>query len=56
MHYMKGKYQLDKKFKMAGVEHCFVSEITVAELMYGVENSDRRKKNQQALDNLLTEN
>ncbi len=23
--------------------------------MYGVENSDRRKKNQQALDNLLTE-
>ena len=37
--FIKGKYELDKKILEAGVANCFISEITVAELKYGIENS-----------------
>lgn len=37
--YLKGKYNLDKKIAEVGEENCFISEITVAEMKYGVENS-----------------
>ena len=32
-------YQLDQKIIKVGIENCFISEVTVAELKYGVENS-----------------
>jgi tRNA(fMet)-specific endonuclease VapC len=51
---MKGLYSLDERFLKAGPENCFISEITLAELMFGVENSDRREKNQQALSDFLS--
>lgn len=37
--YLKGKYQLDKKIAAIGEENCFISEMTVAEMKYGIENS-----------------
>jgi predicted nucleic acid-binding protein len=43
-------YALDKKFHDTGTEHCFISEIALAELKFGVENSTRKAQNQQALD------
>lgn len=51
---MKGLYELNMKFKSVGAENCFISEITLAELKYGVENSEHREKNQKALDNFLS--
>ncbi len=51
---MKGLYSLDHKFRTIGVENCYISEISLAELKYGVENSQHRAKNQRALDNFLT--
>lgn len=39
IYFIKGQYQLDKKIEDAGRGNCFISEITVAELKYGVENS-----------------
>jgi tRNA(fMet)-specific endonuclease VapC len=39
IYYMKGMHNLDKKFKSVKVENCYISEITLAELKYGVENS-----------------
>ena len=39
IYFIKGLYQLDEKTTMAGKENCFISEMTVAELKYGVENS-----------------
>jgi tRNA(fMet)-specific endonuclease VapC len=42
--------RLDKKFKSAGNQNCFISEITLAELKFGVENSKNPKKNQKGLD------
>lgn len=38
MHFLRGKFDLDEKIREAGLEHCFLSEITIAELEYGVEN------------------
>jgi tRNA(fMet)-specific endonuclease VapC len=37
--FIKGLYSLNKKIAEAGEYNCFISEITVAELKYGVENS-----------------
>ena len=37
--FIKGLYELDKKILAAGIENCFISEITVAEMKYGIENS-----------------
>ena len=35
----KGEYGLNRKILETGEENCFISEITVAELKYGIENS-----------------
>jgi tRNA(fMet)-specific endonuclease VapC len=42
IYYIKGKFDLDKKFELVDPENCFISEITLAELKYGVENSERK--------------
>ncbi len=47
-------YNLKEKFEEANPEYCFISEITLAELMFGVENSEMKEKNQKALDKFLT--
>lgn len=52
--YMKGKFDLDVKFDDAATENCFISEITLAELKFGVEKSEKPEKNKKALDNFLT--
>ncbi len=40
VHFLRGAYHLDEKVREAGLENCFVSEITLLELEYGIENSD----------------
>ena len=37
--YIKGQFGLDKKIAQIGEENCFISEMTVAEMKYGIENS-----------------
>ena len=54
IYYIKGKFELKKKFEKVDPENCFISEITLAELKFGVENSEKKEKNQKALDNFLT--
>jgi tRNA(fMet)-specific endonuclease VapC len=54
IYFLKGLYDLDKKFKAVKIENCFISEITLAELKFGVENSKNPEKNQKALDSFLT--
>jgi tRNA(fMet)-specific endonuclease VapC len=51
---MKGKFDLENKFEGLSADDCFISEITLAELKFGVENSERPDKNRKALDNFLT--
>lgn len=54
IYYIKGKFDLYNKFEKAGTENCYISEITLAELKFGVENSENREKNQKNLENFLT--
>jgi tRNA(fMet)-specific endonuclease VapC len=39
IYFIKGQFELDKKLKEVGEQNCFISEMTVAELKYGIENS-----------------
>ena len=41
---MRGKFEMNRKIALAGIDNCYLSEITVAELYYGAENSDNPKK------------
>lgn len=50
IYYLKGLYNLKKKIKTASVENCFISEITLAELKYGVERSERIEENRKKID------
>ena len=50
IYFLKGLYDLHEKIESAGVENCFVSEITIAELKYGVENSRHTAKNRETLE------
>ncbi|WP_242457700.1 PIN domain-containing protein [Pedobacter sp. BS3] len=52
--YMKGKFGLDAKFDTVNAEDCFISEITLAELKFGVEKSEKPEKNRKALNNFLS--
>ena len=52
--FIKGNYDLKKKFEKVNLDNCFISEITLAEIKFGVENSERKEKNQIALDNFVT--
>ena len=51
---MKGKFDLETKFENVLPENLFISEMTLAELKFGVENSEHSEKNKMALDNFLT--
>lgn len=44
IYFIKGLFDLNKKINEVGQENCFISEMTVAELKYGVENSKTPEK------------
>ena len=54
VYYLRGEYKLNQKIKDAGIENCYISEITIAELQFGVECSDEKYKveNQKNLEEL----
>ena len=44
--YLRGKYDINRKLKeISGYDNCFISEITLAELKYGAELSERIDEN-----------
>jgi len=45
IHFLRGKYGLIEKFEQLGSENFAISEITLAELVYGAENSKNPQKN-----------
>lgn len=51
---MKGRFNLKSKFQDIAKSEIFISEITLAELLFGVENSEAKIKNKLVLDNFLT--
>jgi tRNA(fMet)-specific endonuclease VapC len=45
IHFLRGKFGLDKKLKAVDISNCAISEITLAELIYGAEYSANPEKN-----------
>ena len=51
----KGKYGINEKLKQIGLENCCISEVTLAELKYGAECSERIAENLHMIDDLAKE-
>lgn len=53
IHFLRGKFEIDKTIKEKGLENCYISEITVLELRFGAENSFDKAKSHKAVDAFL---
>ena len=50
IHLFRGNFDLADKIEQIGIENCAISEITLAELVFGAENSKFPKKNFQLIE------
>jgi len=53
VHFLRGKFEIDKKINEKGLENCYISEISVLELRFGAENSADKIKSHKAVDIFL---
>ena len=53
VHFLRGKFEIDKALKVKGLDNCYISEITVLELRFGAENSNDKVKSHKAVDTFL---
>ncbi len=53
IYFFKGKFDLATKIEKLGIENCAISEITLAELTFGAENSVRPKENLAIIDQFV---
>lgn len=53
VYHIKGLHDVDKKILEKGIENCFISEITIAELKFGIENSEHIKKNREEVQKFI---
>jgi tRNA(fMet)-specific endonuclease VapC len=51
--FFRGKFGVTEKFEAAKAENCAISEITLAELVFGAENSGNPEKNHLLIEQLL---
>lgn len=50
---LRNKYDIQKKMLEVGIQNCYISEITVAELRYGAEYSSNKEHNMKLCDELV---
>jgi tRNA(fMet)-specific endonuclease VapC len=53
IYFLKGHFNLDKIIEKVGANNCFISEITIAELKYGAENSENQDKNRKTVEQFI---
>lgn len=51
--FFHGKYRIREKIAAVGLENCFVSEITIAELFYGAYYSDNPEQNRSQTQQMI---
>ncbi len=51
--FLRGMLDFDEIIRQKGLGNCFISELTVFELKYGAENSEKPNKSHQAVDNFV---
>ena len=49
-YFFNGQFNLREKIREIGFENCVVSEITIAELKYGIAKSTKKEKNSLAIE------
>jgi len=50
IHFFRGKFNLNEKLEKVGLRNCAISEITLAELVFGAENSSNPIKNHKIIE------
>ena len=50
IHFFRGKFDLIDKFQEVKLHNCAISEITLAELVFGAENSSNPQKNHELIE------
>jgi tRNA(fMet)-specific endonuclease VapC len=50
IHFFKGKFNLEDRLSKVGIENCAISEITLAELVFGAEKSLNPQKNHKLIE------
>lgn len=53
IHFFRGKFHIIEKLNEVGIENCAISEITLAELVFGAEKSDNPKKNHKLIEKFI---
>ena len=53
IHFFRGKYDLLTKFEEVGINNCYISEITLAELVYGAEKSQNPIQNHKLIKDFI---
>ncbi len=51
IHYFKGQFDLKEKIEKIGFQRFAISEITLAELIYGAEKSQKKNENIKVVEN-----
>lgn len=55
IHFFRGQFGIIDKLKAVGLSNCAISEITLAELVYGAENSENSEKNFEIVDKFVNQ-
>lgn len=55
IHFFRGEFDIIKKLNTVGLKNCAISEITLAELVYGAENSDNPVKNFEIIEKFINQ-
>ena len=53
IHFFRGKFDLLEKLKQIGIKNCSISEITLAELAFGAENSSNPRHNYKIVNRFI---
>ena len=53
IHFFRGKFNLLDKIESVGLSKCAISEITLAELVFGAENSSNPQKNYEIIEQFI---
>jgi tRNA(fMet)-specific endonuclease VapC len=53
IHFLRGKYNIIEKLNEVGIDNCAISEITLAELVFGAEKSANPKKNHKLIEKFI---
>ncbi|MFY8187244.1 MAG: type II toxin-antitoxin system VapC family toxin [Flavobacterium sp.] len=54
IHFFRGKFGIIDRLSEVGIENCAISEITLAELVFGAEKSDHPKTNHKLIETFIS--